>query len=386
MTKKYFEIAGTGLTNFGELYDYSLEDLLFEATNLALDEAKTTLDQIDAVIIGNMIGGEVTTQSQIGAVFAENYNYHGPVIRVEAACASGGLAIYTALQGLKAGTYQNVLVVGVEKMTDFDTNTVSELLMQAASQEERDAGLSFPGLYALMTQAYMKKYGLERNVLSVAPVLMHKNAMSNPKAQFQKEITVEQVNKSSLVAEPLRLLDCSPITDGAAAVVIRTVEQTGFSKAYLLDSEIATDSIGLAKRENHYSINATKIASHKLLLRNNISTKQIGVVELHDCFSIAMLMALEDMGLAREGEAGKLVERIYYGDHALILNPSGGLKASGHPVGATGVKQLIEVAKCVDGRSSHKIPTDLKIGFTHNVGGSGGTCAMSVVCNHNYFK
>lgn len=378
MPKQYFEIAGIGQTKFGELYDYSLANLITEATNLALDDAGCELGEIDAVFIGNMIGGEATTQSHLGAVFSELYNYNGPVLRVEGACASGGLASYSALLGLKAGQYKNVLVLGVEKMTDYDAGRVGEFLMQAASQEERDAGLSFPGLYALMTKSYMQQYSLSRDELSLVPVLMHKIALNNPKAQFQKEFTVEQINNSTKVADPLRLLDCSPITDGACAIVIKAVDKVSPNKAYLLDAEVATDSANLAVRENHFSIKATRLATSKLLQRADLSPSQINVVELHDCFSIALLMALEDMGITESGKSIDLVKKILDGKSDFILNPSGGLKACGHPVGATGVKQIAEVAKSMN--NSDKT----QIGLAHNVGGSGGTSVVSLIVNSNF--
>lgn len=374
----YFEITGTGQTKFGELYDYSLEDLMFEATNLALEEAKMNINEIDAVIIGNMMAGELSNQSQLGSVFSSLYNYNGPVFRTEAACASGGVAIYSALQGLRAGSYDSVLVLGVEKMTDYMSDQVGEVLMQAASQEERDAGLSFPGLYALMAQAYTSEYGLKREELSLASYLMHKNGAKNPKAQFQKEFSLEQICNSPKIADPLRLLDCSPISDGAAAVVIRRTDSLNENGCYLVESQIATDCPDIGQRENQFSLKSTKLAMQKVLNKTKLTPSDISVVELHDCFSIALFMALEDMGFCLPGESAKILKAIVAGENKLVVNPSGGLKACGHPVGATGVKQIIEVAKAIKS-------TEHKYGMAHNVGGTGGTAVISLLANNQYF-
>jgi acetyl-CoA C-acetyltransferase len=377
---KFIEISGHGQTKFGELYEYSLEDLIFEATNLALDNAKLTIGEIDTIYIGNMTGGEVSNQSHLGAVFSELYNFKGPVMRIEGACASGALAIHSAMQSLQASNAKTALVVGCEKMTDFESNRIGSLLMQAASQEEREAGLSFPGLYALMTNSYIEKYGLERDDLSKAPYLMHKNALTNQYAQFKKEFTIEQISNSTLIADPLRLLDCSPISDGAAAVVLTARNELNPNKAYLVDIQVSCDNAGLAGRDNQYSIAATQRAAKKIYDRNEVSAGQISVIELHDCFSIAMFMALEDLGFANPGESLSLIDDIISKKSNLTLNPSGGLKACGHPVGATGVKQLIEVAKQIEGTSA------LSLGLTHNVGGSGGTSVVGLVANKEYFS
>lgn len=380
MTNVYYKIAGLGQTKFGELYDYSIEDLIFEATNLALSEAKLSINDIDSVFIGNMIAGEVSGQSHLGAIFADLFNFNGPVIRVEGACASGGLAVYSALQSLKAKTSKNVLVIGAEKMTDFDSNIIGDCLMQAASQQERDAGLSFPGLYALMTQSYIQKFGLSRNDLSLAPYLMHKNALNNPKAQFQKEFTIEQISNSNKIADPIRILDCSPISDGAAAIIITTESQLEADTAYLADVEVATDSASISNRENQYSINSTKLASKKIYARNNVSATMVNVVEVHDCFSIGLFMAMEDLGFCLQGKCAELLKDICDGKSDLVLNPSGGLKACGHPVGASGVKQILEVSKNIIGSQ------ELRIGLAQNVGGSGGTAVVSLIVNDKYFS
>lgn len=372
---KYFKITGTGQTKFGELYNSMLEDLIFEATNQAMEAAGKSIQQVEAVIIGNMMSGEVSQQSQIGSVFAGMFNYNGPVFRTEAACASGGVAIYTALQGLLAGSYKNVLVIGAEKMTDFGADKIGEILMQAASSEEREAGLTFPALYSLMTEAYQAKYGLSREELSLAPYLMHKNALNNDKAQFRKDFSLEQIATSPLVAGQLRLLDCSPISDGAAAVFIETVDSPK-DGIYLLASEIATDCPGLAERENQYSLQSTHLAMQKIKKKAEFRNEDLIALELHDCFSIALLMALEDMQICQPGKAAEFLKLVNEGTEKMLINPSGGLKACGHPVGATGIKQIVELCKVLKSNPS-------KFGLAQNVGGTGGTAVISLLASFN---
>lgn len=366
------KILGIGQTKFGELYEKSLEDLLIEVVNLALSDASININELDAVVIANMFAGESAGYSHLGAIFAGIFGVNIPVIRVEAACASGGVAIYNALNLLKAGAAKKILVLGIEKMTDHSTENVTKYLMQAADNAERQAGFSFPALYALMASSYMNEYGLTRDELSMVSELMHKNALTNENAQFKKTYSIDEINNSNLVADPLRLLDCSPISDGAAAIIISN-EKGGIE---LTDAEMATDSAGLSNRDTITSIKSAKIAASKLFSNNQLSPEQIDILEVHDCFSIALLIALEDLGFAKPGQAKLIVKSIAKNDSSLLLNSSGGLKACGHPVGATGVKQIVEIVKQM--RTNPKI----KNGIAHNIGGTGGTAVISLIQNH----
>lgn len=360
------KIIGTGCTQFGELYEESLMSLMREAIDGALREAKLQISEIDAVFIGNMLGG-----SHLGAQLSKEYGVTIPMYRLEAACASGSVAINSAYNYLRANPLANALVVGGEKMTDTSSKSISELLMQAADESEREAGLSFAGLYALMAEAYMQRYKITRDQLSHVACLMHKQACNNKKAQFQKEITTKQVSTSPLIAEPLRLLDCSPISDGAAAVVLSC---KGIGPV-VLDSILKSDSIALSDRDNIYSIPAAKLAMSEILKRNKVNINDIKVAEVHDCFSIALLMALDDLGFSEPGKSIQLVEEIYNNLSGFLLNSSGGLKACGHPVGATGVKQLVEIVNTL------RINPNIKFGLTHNVGGTGGTVCLNLIKN-----
>jgi len=213
-------VSGGYQTKFGELWDRSLKDLIREAGEGAIKDAGLERREIDLVIVGNKLSGRLGDQDHLGSLAAFVLGINAPGIRVEAACASGGLAVYEAVCAIKSGKAKKVLVIGAEKMTDKKNGEIAKLLMGAASEKERRAGLSFVGLYALMAKAYMKKYGATKKDLALVTVKNHKNAYLNSKAHFRNEISIETVLKASMVAEPLGLLDCSPISDGAAAAVV----------------------------------------------------------------------------------------------------------------------------------------------------------------------
>lgn len=366
-------ILSTGLTAFGEHWKLSLKDLIVQAVDEALDNANLTIDAINKIYIGNMLGAQSDGQSQLGAIIASHYGTNAPAIRVEAACASGGVAVAEAFQYLQANTDQNVLVIGAEKMTNQSADVMARYLSQAASNEERIAGATFPSLYALLAQTHMHTFGTTNEQLTLPAVLGHKAAMDNPLAQFRREITVEKVIASTPIATPLNILHCSPITDGAAAVILTNKEHS-HAKAALLASSMATDSLGLAERESLTEIKATRLAAEKLFDQTDITREHIHAIELHDCFSIAYLLAIEDMGFVKKGKAGETVKQIAAGESNLPkINLSGGLKAFGHPVGATGVKQIVSIVRAMQENDN------LHYGLTHNIGGSGATCVMHLI-------
>ena len=372
-------ILGSGITKFGEHWDMSLLDLALEAGNEALQNSMLKPDEIDAVIVGNMLYGKVAGQDHLGALIAGSMGIKSSSSRVEAACASGGIAIHQAVQGILSGLYENVLVIGVEKMTDLSTSDVSTALMGAASEEERRAGLTFPGLYALIAKAHMKKYGTTREQLASVAVKNHFHASLNPKAQYPFEISIDKVLASSMISDPLTLFDSSPITDGAAAVVLSGSKN---SKVFISASAVASDSVGLAERDNLVEISATKRASEKAFKQAGLSQKDINLLEVHDCFTIAEILAMEDLGFCKKGDGGKFIESgITKLGNTLPVNTSGGLKGCGHPVGATGVKQIIEVYEQLKGITKDRQVHDAKIGLTQNVGGTGATVAVHILQN-----
>lgn len=372
------KVIGTGLTKFGEIWDKDLLDLALEASKDAVSDSRLRLNDIDAVFVGNMIYGKLTGQDHLGALVASSLGIKGGAFRVEGACASGGLAVHLAIQSLLAGTYKNVLVLGAEKMTDAPSSEISTALMGAGSEDERKAGLTFPALYALMAKAHMQKYGTTRNHLASVAVKNHYHASLNEKAQFPFEVTIEKVLESPVISSPFTLFDVSPITDGAGAVVLSS-ENTG-SGVYITGSAVANDSVDLAKRKNLTELAATKEASVKALKQAGVEIKDIKVAEVHDCFTIAEILAMEDLGFCKKGEGGKFVARgITKLGGEIPVNTSGGLKACGHPVAATGIKQIIEVADQLQEKAGKRQVKGANIGLTHNVGGSGATAVVHIL-------
>ena len=372
-------VAGCGITKFGELWNKSLLDLAQEAAQSALKDAKVDPEKIDAVFVGNMLASALHGQNHLGPTVTSLLNLNCPAYSVESACASGGIATNLAYQTLISKKYQNVLVLGVEKMTDSPNSQVALGLMGAASEEERRAGLTFPGLYALLTNVHMQKYKTTRKQLSAVAVKNHHNGKLNPIAQYQSEISLEKAMASQEIASPLNLFDCSPISDGAAAVVL-SAQSDSTSQVTITASETATDHVAISQRNSQTELLATKIAGRKAYKEANINPAKINLAEVHDCFTIAEIMAIEDLGFCEKGQGGKFTEK---GATALSgkipVNTSGGLKACGHPVGATGVKQIIEITHQLQQKANKRQIKGAKVGLAHNVGGSGATAVVHIL-------
>ena len=380
-------VIGIGCTPFGEHWGSSFRDLFIQAGALALEDAGLSGEQIDAMYVGNMSAGRFIEQEHIGALIADYSGMatrHIPATRVEAACASGGLSFRQAVIAVASGMEDVVVAAGVEKMTDVGTGTSVDTLAGAADREwEGFVGATFPGLYAMIATDYMHRYPLTREQLAQVAVKNHFNGARNPIAQFQQEITVETVIRSSLVADPLRLFDCSPITDGAAAVIVAPLERAReFTDRFVKvrASAQASDTISLHDRADISRLDATVAAGRRALDSAGLSHRDIDLVEVHDCFTIAEICAIEDLGFCRKGDAGRLTEEgITALDGDLPVNTSGGLKACGHPVGATGIKQICEVVQQLRGEAGKRQVPGAEIGMTHNVGGTGATVAVHIL-------
>lgn len=366
-------IVGMGQTKFGEWWDKSLLDLAREAAESAVEDAPCGAEDIDLVVVGNMLGELGSDQAHTGALVSSLFPHQPAAIRVESACGSGTMAIATACAFLESGRAKNVLVMGAEKMTDLSTEQVSEGLMGAAdAEEDRPAGLTFPGIFGLVAARYMHDYKLSREDLSLVSAVHHKNAVKNPFAQFRSEVTPEAVTASSMVADPLRLLDCSPISDGAAACILSTNYKSDLA---IRASQIATDSVSLVHRKSVTSMSASKRAMEKALHEADISQADIKVLETHDCFSIAAIINLEDLGFANLGEGIEIYRTLWEDSRSpLMVNASGGLKGCGHPVAATGVKQLLDTGKQL--RASRE-----RFGIAHNFGGVGASAGIHILEN-----
>lgn len=372
-------IIGTATTKFGELWETSPRELARQAMSGALADAGKKPEDIDALFVGNMLAGILGNQANIGSFFCKELGVYVPAFHVEAACASGGLALHNAINSIRAGQYKTVMVLGIEKMTDAPESVTSGL-MAAGSDEERQAGATFPGIYALMAQAYMQQYGISEELLASVAVKNHYHGSLNKNAQFQKPITIAEVMNSAKIADPLKLLDCSPISDGASAIII-TSEAVEKKSVFVTASEVATDTLALHERKSFTTLDAVVRASQKAYAKADITSSDIDVAEIHDCFSIAEAIAVEDLGFSQRGEGAKDISegKFTLGKGKLVTNPSGGLKACGHPVGATGMKQIVEITQQLRGEAGERQVPNARVGLTHNVAGSGTLAVIHIL-------
>lgn len=375
-------ILGASTTKFGELWNVSPRDLVSQVVKNTLDESDRSIKEVQGVFVGNMLSGILGQQEHIGAFFAEELGLTCAGMKIEGACSSGGLAMHTGIMAILSGLYETVLVVGVEKMTDYKPEEVASALMGAGSDGEREAGATFPALYAMMARAHMDAYGTTESDMAHVSVKNHFHASLNSNAQFPFTITVEQVLHSPKISSPLKLLDCSPISDGASAVLLSSNNSsTAKNHVYVEASSVATDALGLAQRKSLTSLQSTIFASKKAYSMAGVGPHDIDVAEVHDCFSIAEIIAMEDLGFCAVGAGGAYVSSgcTRLGKGSLAINTSGGLKACGHPVGATGVKQIVEVYQQLKGSAGKKQVREAKVGLTHNVGGSGATAVVHIL-------
>ncbi len=377
-------VIGVGMPKWGELWDKSLRDVFVEAALLAL--ADTKVDKLDNMLIGCMSGGLFVGQEHIGAIMADYLGQrHLAAGRVESACASGGLAFRCAIAEVASGMSDVVLAGGVEKMTDVSGDGATYALAAAADQEyEVFNGATFPGLYALMARAHMEKYGTTRDQLAHVAVKNHHNGTKNPNAQYPFEVTLDQVKNSVMIADPLRILDCSPITDGAAAVIVCPMEMakdlTEKPLVKVTGLGQATDAIALHSRQDITTIEATTVAAKEAFAMAGKGPKDIDFAEVHDCFTIAEIVVTESLGFFEPGKGGPAVEA---GETArggrIPINLSGGLKSKGHPVGATGIAQIYEIVKQLRGDAGERQIENAKVGLAQNMGGSGASTLVHIL-------
>lgn len=374
-------IIGYGLTKFGELWDYSIRDMFAEAALKAMENARVA--KLDALYVGAMSSGLYAFQEHLGSLMADYIGQIGiPAVRVESACASGGQAVRMAILDVASGTSDIVLAGGVEKMWDVDDGTF--VLATAADQEyEVYNGVTFPGLYAMIARAYMHKYGLTREELAQVPIKNHRHSVYNPYAQYPFEIDIKTVLSSSMVADPLRLMDCSPITDGAAAIIVCPLERAKeFTDKIVKVGGFgaASGPIALHDHKDLTRLEAVRLAAERAYKMAGVSPSDISFVEVHDCFSIAEIIVAEELGFFEYGTAGKAIaegQGTYGGK--VVINPSGGLKAKGHPVGATGVAQVAEAYIQLTHQAGPRQVPNAKLGMTQNMGGSGGSCVVHIL-------
>ncbi|VVC04445.1 3-ketoacyl-CoA thiolase [Candidatus Bilamarchaeum dharawalense] len=380
-------IIGVGMTHFGEHWEQGFRDLVVEAGLKAITDAGLSGDKIDAGFIGTMASGRLVGQEHIGGLLAD---YMGltpiPITRVEGACASGALALRQGIMAVASGMHDLVVVGGVEKMTDLGVNTVSDILGGAGDQEwELFLGATFPAIYALMAKRHMYEFKTTEEMMASVAVKNHKHGAKNKYAQFQNEITLETVMNSKTIADPLKVFDCSPITDGAAGVILAPLDMAhSYTKKpiEIIASAQASDAIALQSRETLTGLRATQVAGKKAYEMAKLKPKDIQFAELHDCFTIAEIMAIEDLGFFPKGQGGPatLEGKTGFGGE-IITNTSGGLKSCGHPVGATGVKQAVECVWQLRNEAVGRQVKDAHIGLSQNVGGSGATALVHIYKN-----
>ncbi|MEM3627248.1 MAG: thiolase domain-containing protein [Candidatus Bathyarchaeia archaeon] len=383
--KPLASIISAGLSRFGRLEGLYAREIFAEAVKEAFDRCPNLNPKrdIQALFVGHM-GESYEHQGHTGSTAAD---WAGllpiPAARIEAACASSGAALRMAIYAVLSGLCDVVLVGGVEKMTHRATSEVTEYLAMASDYPfEQWHGITFPGLFALMATAHMHEYGTTERQLAMLAVKNHYHGSLNPKAHMQKEVTLEQALSSRVIAWPLKLYDCSLITDGASCLILAKPE---LAKKYtdmpvhIIGSGQASDTIGMYERETFTSLMAAKLAAKRAYEMADVKPEDVDVAEVHDCFTIAEIIAYEDLGFCKPGEGGKLIEggETKLGG-SIPVNTSGGLKAKGHPVGATGTAQAYEVYLQLTGQAGRRQVKDAEIALTHNVGGSGATAAVHI--------
>jgi acetyl-CoA C-acetyltransferase len=383
--KPLVSIVSAGLSKFGKNEGLYARELFAEAVKEAFDRCPRLEPKRDikAMFVGHM-GEAYEHQGHTGAAAADWAGLLNiPATRTEAACASSGAALRSGIYAVLSGLADTVLVGGVEKMTHRTTAEVTEYLAMASDYPfEQWHGITFPGLYALMATAHMHQYGTTERQMAQVAVKNHHNGALNPKAHMQKEITLEKALASRPVATPLKLYDCSLITDGASCAIITKPELAAKftdQPVHVIGTGQASDTIGLYERQSLTSLQAAKLAAHAAYHMAATKPDGIDVAEVHDCFTIAEIIAYEDLNFCPAGEGGRLAEtgetRL---NGRLPVNTSGGLKAKGHPVGATGTAQAYEIYLQLTGQADKRQVKNAKVGLTHNVGGSGATATVHI--------
>lgn len=384
--KPLVSIVSAGLSKFGKLEGLYAREIFAESAKEAFDRCPNLEPKkdIESLFVGHM-GESYEHQGHTGATVADWAGLlHIPATRTETACASSSAALRSGIFAVLSGLYDVVMVGGVEKMTHRTTPEVTEFLAMASDYPfEQWHGITFPGLYALMATAHMHKYGTTEEQLAMVAVKNHHNGFLNPKAHMQREITLQKALSSRVIAWPLKLYDCSLITDGASCLIITKPEvahEYTDTPIHIIGSGQASDSIGIYERKNLTSLIAAKKAARQAYQMAGATPEDIDLAEVHDCFTIAEIIAYEDLGLCKPGEGGRLIES---GETklngSLPVNTSGGLKSKGHPVGATGTAQAYEIYLQLTGQAEKRQVEDAQLGLAHNVGGSGGTATVHLL-------
>lgn len=383
-------IIGVGNSKFGVRNDVNVTELAFEAVKPSLEDAGVAAKEIEFMALGTVGAGAWYEEPLPAVVVAEYCGLTGAgLARCEAACASGSAAFLMAYSGVASGQMDIAAAVGLEKMREVDTPTAVELIGRGGYYlwEFHNFGLTFPGYYALHATAHMAKYGTTEEDLAMVAVKNHKNATMNPIAHLRNKITVDDVLSSMVIASPLKLYDCCPLTDGASSIILASEEK---AKELKVDTPIWVAGIGyssgsanLSKRPSYSSLEASVIAGQMAYKTAGVTPDQVDVAEVHDCFTIAEILAYEDLGFCKKGEGPKLVREGQTEIGGKIpVNADGGLKAKGHPIGATGCSMIYELTKQLREEAverGRQVPMKNYVALAHNVGGTGHYCYVTIL-------
>jgi acetyl-CoA C-acetyltransferase len=376
-------IIGIGQVEVGEHWDKSLRELGYYALNAAMRDAK--VEHIDSLYVGNMLAGELTGQEHIGAIIADFAGLRGvEAVRVEAACGSGATSLRMGYIAVAGGMSDIVACVGVEKMTDKPSDTVTSALAMAADNDyEALHGLSFVSINALLMQRYMFEHGYKKEDFAPFAINAHANAMNNPYAMFHQQITPKQFAEAKMIADPVSLLDSSPIADGAACVILAP---TSMAREFtekpvrIRASSIATDSVAVHDRRDPLYLEGGALSAQKAYAMAEVGPTDIDLFEVHDAFTIMAALSLEAAGFASRGKGvGLALDGQILPGGRIPITTMGGLKARGHPVGATGMYQIVEVATQLRGEAGKNQVPNARLGMAQNIGGSGATVVTTIL-------
>jgi len=377
-------ILGIGQIKIDEHWDLSLREIGGHAAFAAMQDAG--MDKVDALFVGNMLSSLIDGQNQLGTYFSDWIGlWKQEAVKVEAACASGAAALRSGLIAVASGEIESALVVGVEKMTDKAGHDVTSALATAADADyEVEQGISFVGINALIMRRYMYEFGWKHADFAPFSINAHTNAIHNPFARLHQKLNADQFEKSSMVATPINLMDASPIGDGAAAVIIVPAEKVtslvNRPRITVAGSAAATDSIAVHSRKDPLFLSAAYASSKRAYEMANVTPEDIDVFELHDAFSIMSALSLEACGFAERGQGVRLgLDNEISPNGRVPVCTRGGLKARGHPVGATGMYQIVEVVQQLRGECDKTQVDGAKIGMAQNIGGSGATIITHIL-------
>jgi len=386
---KNVAVIGIGSSKFGARNDVTISELAFEAVRPCLEDAGLAAGDIQFVALGS-VGSGAWYEELLPAVVVSEYcgMTRAGLVRCEAACASGSAAFFTAYSAIASGQADIAMAMGVEKMREIDSATAMEWIGRAGYYlwEFHNFGVTFPAYYALYANAHMAKYGTTEEDMALVAVKNHKYGSMNPIAHLQNKVTVDDVLNSMVIASPLKLFDCCPLTDGASALVLASEEKVRELK---IDTPVWIAGIGyssgtanLSKRSDFVGLEASVLASGRVYKATGITPNQVDFAEVHDCFTIAEIMAYEDIGLCAKGEGVRLLRdgQTEIGGR-IPVNMDGGLKSKGHPIGTTGCAMMYELTKQLRGEAERGRQVSLKnnIGLAHNVGGTGHYCYVTIL-------